>query len=157
MPKKLFAFTTGALLAAAFLAGCSSQPNTVRVFMETNPHRLENFADNIEYFTQGISELYNVEMSVFVELAGEHEVVLNHSFYNPEWLAGTSWGYTIAYIMDVELHDAAIWGSDWQYVAANFRQSIDVDTLYLTLRFFDVNSDLLFERTFAGHEPDLQR
>ena len=149
MTKKLLVLLMSVLLVAALLVGCGgSRPTNVREYMEANPSELAEFEAEMELEVQQMAAMFGIDMSIRLDIIGDHELRLSYTLYDTDFLVGTELGDFLGEFLAEGLEEDAPFYTE---MATEMRNEINIDTLYLTMRYLDANGDVLAERTFAGH------
>ncbi|MCL2568939.1 MAG: DUF4854 domain-containing protein [Oscillospiraceae bacterium] len=149
MTKKLLVLLMSVLLVAALLTGCGgSRPTNVREYMEANPSELAEFEAEMELEVQQMATMFGIDMSIRLDIIGDHELRLSYTLYDNDFLVGTELGDFLGEFLAEGLEEDSAFYTE---MATEMRNEINISTLYLTMRYLDANGGVLAERTFAGH------
>lgn len=142
MTKRLIALTLFLLATVVLLAACS-RPANVREFFEANADEFQELVDEMNEMAALMSAAEGIEMSINIEIVGDHTLVMNF-IYGPDvqLLPG------VEAELENQLNIMAAFQTE---MAQEMRSSMRIDTLYLSMRYLDSTGRVLAERTFSGH------
>lgn len=139
--SKKFVKVVGIFLFVILLTGCG-RPRTLQEFLERHPDELNEVIADVEEEIERMSRMTGIEMFFEMEVAGPDELVFIY-VYGP----------------NVELTDdvaeqleqsLALMATTYERMAAQIRESMNVDAVYITLVYMDYERNVLAESTFAG-------
>ena len=142
MTKRLIALSLF-LLATLLLAAACSRPSTVREFFDANASDFQELVDEMNNEAAAISAAAGIEMTIDVEIVGDHTIRLDF-VYGPN----TEFGPTVEADLAAEINAMRSFQVE---MARGMRSAMRIDTLYIQMRYLDSTGRVLAEGTFAGH------
>ena len=118
------------------------RPSNVREYFETNASEFQELIDEMNAEAAAMAA-FGIDLSIVLEIVGDH--TLRYDFiYGP----GTELSPTAEADLAAELAGMA---SFQTRMAQEMRTSMDIDRLYINMRYLDSNGRVLAEDTFVGH------
>jgi len=128
------------LLASATLIGCLEEPivadNPVQAFVDENHEALDASAqDHLEALGEG---------STVEFIVGTNELIYVYTF-GPEYTADQLEEYVHAFLTYMPANDVM-----YESLAAELAQLMDIDSLILTIRYYDSDSEYIASKSFES-------
>ena len=135
--------TRTVLITSPSQEAAPGQPTNLREFFAANDDELQEIIYEVQQETLAVATYAGIELTADIFVYGDHTLVYEFT-YGPNTVFHSS----VESDLDAALDDM----TDFQtQMATQMRQEMEINTLYIIMRYLDSTGTTLAERTFAGH------
>jgi len=134
---KLLIRIAGLFLFLVLITGCGSN-STLESYLENHPEELQMIIDD----AQEVIDQQGLDLTFNLEIYGSNTLIFNYT-YGPDTEIFEGFA-------EMQAESLSEVGYAFEELAAELRETMEVDVVYIIVRYFDNEGNLLAEQTFAG-------